>query len=94
VIDAADTNGDGTVSASELSNYLTANGGTKSEADTLFSSLSSDGTSSITASDINKAVEKMMSSFASNSYTSVDNLLTNSSATSTTSSGSTMSVSA
>ena len=94
MVSALDTNGDGTVSSSELSSYLTANGGTDSESKTLFSSLSSDGTSSLTSSDINNAVEKMMYSFSTNQYQSTLDMLSSSSSTSGTSTGSTVSVSA
>jgi Ca2+-binding EF-hand superfamily protein len=91
LVSALDTDGDGTVSQDELSTYLTANGGTETQADTLFSSLSSDS-SSITSSDFNDAIEKLASSFANNPYTSILNMLSTSES-SPTSSGSSVSVS-
>ncbi len=71
LVSALDGDDDGSISQTELTSFLTANGGTTSEADSLFSSLSSDGTSGITASDINTAVGNMTANFAANPYTSI-----------------------
>jgi Ca2+-binding EF-hand superfamily protein len=96
LVSALDSDGDGTVSEDELSTYLTANGGSDSEADTLFSSLSSDGTTSITANDFDAAIKKLTDSFSTNPYTSILNMLStsSSSSSSSTSNGSNVSVTA
>jgi Ca2+-binding EF-hand superfamily protein len=97
MVSELDTDGDGSISSDELSSFLTANGGTSTEATSLFSSLSSDGSSGISASDINDAIANLSSSFATNPYASMLNMLdsfSSSSATASKTAGTTVSVSA
>ena len=97
MVSALDSDGDGSISETELSDYLTANGGSSTEASSLFSSLSSDGTSGVTASDFDSAISAMTSSFATNPYTTILNALdtfSTSTATASKTAGSTVSVSA
>lgn len=75
MISELDSDDDGAISQSELTDYLTANGGTETDAQSLFASLSSDGSTSISATDIDNAIQKMASSFSSNPYASVLNML-------------------
>ncbi len=64
-----DTNGDGTVSQSELENFVTQNGGTTDTADTYFTSLDTTGSGSLSSSDFATAIEKLQENI-SNNYTS------------------------
>lgn len=59
LVSAIDTNGDGTISQSELESYITSNGGTQAEADALYAGLGGNGSSGLTetqlASDLQNA---------------------------------------
>lgn len=49
---AIDTDGDGSITQSEMESYITDLGGTTDQADTLFASLDSEGTGSVSADDL------------------------------------------
>jgi len=59
LVSAIDTNGDGTISQSELESYITAKGGTQDEADALYANLNQNGSGNLTqtqlASDLQNA---------------------------------------
>jgi Ca2+-binding EF-hand superfamily protein len=55
---AMDSNGDGTVSQSEMEKYIESQGGTQSQADTLYSSLNQNGASGISEGQMASAAEK------------------------------------
>ena len=55
LLQAMDTNDDGSVSESEFSNFVTANGGTATDAASDFASLDSSGSGSLTSADFAKA---------------------------------------
>lgn len=96
LVDALDSDEDGCISQSELTDFVTATGGTEDDATSLFSSLSSDGTSGITASDIDTAIKTATAKYASDPYASILAMLNGASAsgTATASSGSAVSISA
>ena len=48
---------DGSVTKSEFENFVTSNGGTTSEADTDFSKLDKSGSTTLSASDLQQAIE-------------------------------------
>lgn len=70
-----DSSKDGSVSQSELSNFVTANGGTSGEASNIFSALDTSGSGSLTAANFTAAVNKMEGAVASNPYNAVLSLL-------------------
>jgi Ca2+-binding EF-hand superfamily protein len=55
LLQAMDTDDDGSVSESEFSNFVTANGGTSADAASDFASLDSSGSGSLTSADFAKA---------------------------------------
>jgi len=55
LLQALDTNDDGAVSESEFSNFVTANGGTSTDAASDFAALDSSGSGSLTSADFAKA---------------------------------------
>jgi Ca2+-binding EF-hand superfamily protein len=55
LLQALDTNDDGSVSEGEFSNFVTANGGTSADAASDFASLDSSGSGSLTSADFAKA---------------------------------------
>lgn len=85
-----DTNNDKSVSKSEYTSFVTAHGGTESDAESQFTSLLSDGSDQLTASNFNDAVNKLQNSYSNDPYAAILNLLGNLS----NSSGSAVSVSA
>ena len=56
LMQAMDTNGDGTVSQSEFENFVTGLGGTTSEADTDFSALTTQNSGGVTATQFSNAI--------------------------------------
>lgn len=70
-----DTNGDGTVSESELSDFVTAHGGSESDATSEFTALDTSGSGSLTASNFSDAIEKLQNSKQNDPYASVVSLL-------------------
>jgi Ca2+-binding EF-hand superfamily protein len=56
LMQAMDTNGDGTVSQSEFENFVTGLGGTTSEADTDFSALTTQNSGGVTANQFSNAI--------------------------------------
>jgi Ca2+-binding EF-hand superfamily protein len=59
LIQALDTDGDGSVSEDEFSNFITANGGTSAEASSDFSALDNDGSGALTTASLTKAWENL-----------------------------------
>jgi Ca2+-binding EF-hand superfamily protein len=70
-----DTNGDGTVSQSELSDFVTAHGGTKTDAKNDFAALDTSNSGSLTASNFSDAIEKVQNNYKNDPYSSVTSLL-------------------
>jgi Ca2+-binding EF-hand superfamily protein len=70
-----DSNGDGTVSQSELTEFVTAHGGTESDAATEFASLDTSNSGSLTASNFSDAIDKLQNSYKNDPYASVNSLL-------------------
>lgn len=70
-----DSNGDGAVSQSELTDFVTAHGGTESDAATEFAALDTTGSGSLTSSNFSDAIEKLQNSYQNDPYTSVVSLL-------------------
>jgi Ca2+-binding EF-hand superfamily protein len=64
---------DGTVTQSEFENFVTSNGGTTSEADTDFSKLDTSGSTTLSASDLQQAIENQQAQTSSS--TSISPLL-------------------
>ena len=66
MVSAMDSNGDGVVSQSELTSYVTQNGGTAAQANSLFSALDTSGASALTPSDFQNLLSHLgVGSFAS-----------------------------
>lgn len=85
-----DSNGDGTVTQSELTDFVTAHGGTESDATTEFAALDTSNSGSLTSSNFSDAIEKLQNNYQNDPYASVVSLLDVFSKTA----GSTVSVSA
>jgi hypothetical protein len=75
----------GSVTKSEFENFVTSNGGTTSEADTDFSELASSSSATLTAGDLEQAIENQQSS-ASSSTSNTSSTASASTATSGTAS--------
>lgn len=71
LLDALDTDGDGTVSQSEFESFVTSNGGTSTEADADFSALDSSGSGSLSATDFTDAMNNLQSKVNSGGYSPV-----------------------
>jgi hypothetical protein len=67
----------GSVTQSEFQNFVTSNGGTTSEADTDFSELTASSSGTLTASDLQQAIENQQASqqTSASSSTSISPLL-------------------
>jgi Ca2+-binding EF-hand superfamily protein len=66
MVSAMDSNGDGVVSQTELTNFVTQNGGTAAQANALFSALDTSGSTTLTASDFQNLITNLgLGSFAS-----------------------------
>lgn len=72
---ALDTDSNGTVDQTELTSFVTANGGTEDQANSIFSSLDSSKTGSITSADFAAAIEKLQGDSSSNSNALVMTML-------------------
>jgi len=72
-----DTNGDGTITPSELQSFVTANGGTAKESSQIFANIDSSGSGSISAGQLEQAIAA-----AAGSPNAADSSSTNVSATS------------
>lgn len=70
-----DTNGDGSVSQTELEDYVTSNGGTTAQADSIFSALDTGSSGSLSSSDFSTAIENLQQSFNSNPASQVLTML-------------------
>ena len=68
LMQALDTNGNGTVDQSELQSFVTANGGTAGEANSIFASLDTANAGSIGSADFANAIEKLQSNVGAGSY--------------------------
>lgn len=93
LVNAIDSNGDGSVDQSEMENFFTSNGGTTSLADSVFGTIDSNGTGAISSSDFASAIESLQKSVASGSASSMMALL-NAFTQQTTSAANTVSVAA
>jgi Ca2+-binding EF-hand superfamily protein len=70
-----DTDGDGTVSKTELTDFVTAHGGTESDAATEFAALDTSNSGSLTSSNFSDAIENLQNSYQNDPYASVVSLL-------------------
>lgn len=78
LVNLFDTDGDGSVSQSELSAFLTANGGTSDQATSIFDALTSSSTASgstLTAANFDNAISNAQANAASNPYASIVSFL-------------------
>ncbi len=77
LLQAIDTDGNGTVSQDEFSSFVTQNGGTTSEADQDFAALDASGSGNLSSADFMSAIQKYQSSMGNGASSPMLNLLDN-----------------
>lgn len=74
MIQAINPNGDGSVSKSQMENFFNANGGTTSQADTVFAALDASGTGALSRSDFATALQNIQPGTLASNYARPDSL--------------------
>lgn len=70
-----DSNSDGSVSESEFTDFVTAHGGTQTDATNEFAALDTSNSGSVTSSDFTAAIDKLQTTYANDPYAPVMSLL-------------------
>lgn len=94
LLQAIDSNGDGSVSQGEFTSFVTQNGGTAGEAQQDFAALDSSGSGTLSSADFSSAIQNLQSSMSNATYSPMLNLLNTLAQNATATSGTTTSITA